>query len=424
MSLYGSRLTTQPTPFCMCEGEYDSTLCTGDLFYVMRIAYIINSLDGYGAGLPIPLIIRFMRSTGADVRVFAFARRDGRMESVLQEAGIPYEVQPKGGIVASVFWLRRRLAAYQPALLWTSLVHATLYGRGLGAILGLPVVSWQHNMFLKRGNILALAATRRMTNLWVADSETVATMTRRRFGLRADDIAVWPLFVADPDAPQARAAQPGECFRLGSLGRLHPHKGYDVLIRALAKLNRETPAVSATFKMIIGGEGADRARLEALARLHNVSNLEFAGYQENPRDFLSTLHGYIQPSRVEGLCISAHEAMQAGLPAIVSDIGEMPLSVQKDRTGFVVPPEDSEALAAAIHRLVAERARAAAMGAAARAHVNERFSQARFRIAGQEIMRTAYRLARPVSTDAASAAVAETWQPAAVMPARDSRNLG
>ncbi len=387
----------------------------------MRIAYVINSLDGYGAGLPIPLIIRFMRSTGAEVRVFAFARRDGRMESVLQDAGIPFEVYPKDGVVASVMWLRRRLAVYQPALLWTSLVHATLIGRGLGALLGTPVVSWQHNMFLKRGNVLALAATRALTKLWVADSEAVAAVTRKRFGLRASDIAVWPLFVADPDAPQARAMQSGACFRLGSLGRLHPHKGYDVLIRALAQLHREAPALSATFKMIIGGEGGDRARLETLARLHNVSNLEFAGYQENPRDFLATLHGYAQPSRVEGLCISAHEAMQAGLPTIVSDIGEMPLSVQQDKTGFVVPPEDSDALCAAIHRLVADPARAATMGTAARAHVNERFSALRFRVAGQEIMRTAYRLARPVAL--AGAAAPEAWPPA-VIPASDSRNLG
>jgi glycosyltransferase involved in cell wall biosynthesis len=389
--------------------------------FSVRIAYIINSLDGYGAGLPIPLIIRFMRSTGADVRVFALARRDGRMEPVLQKAGIPYDVQPQGGILASTVWLRRKLIDYQPALLWTSLAHATLFGRGLGALLGLPVVSWQHNMFLKRGNVLALAATRRLTNLWVADSESVAALTRKRFGLRASDIAVWPLFVADPAAPQARALQPGEPFRLGSLGRLHPHKGYDVLIRALAKLNREAPALSATFKMIIGGEGADRARLEALSRLHNVTNLEFAGYQENPRAFLATLHGYAQPSRVEGLCISAHEAMQAGLPTIVSDIGEMPRSVREGKTGFVVPPEDSAALCAAIRRLVADPVQAAIMGAAAREHVHERFSQQRFRAAGQEIMRTAYRLARPVTTEAAP--VTEVWPPA-LIPSRDSPNPG
>jgi glycosyltransferase involved in cell wall biosynthesis len=390
----------------------------------MRIAYIINSLDGYGAGLPIPLITHFMRSTGADVRVFAFARRDGRMEAVLQQAGIPYEVQPSGGIPTSIFWLRRKLVEYQPTLLWTSLVHATLIGRFLGAILRMPVVSWQHNMFLKRGNIVALGLTRSLTNLWVADSQAVADVTRKRFGLDADDIAVWPLFVADPAAPPAHAARPGERFRLGSLGRLHPHKGYDVLIRALAKLNREAPALSETFTVIIGGEGGDRAQLEALARTHNVSNIEFAGYQENPRAFLATLHGYVQPSRVEGLCIAAHEAMQAGLGAIVSETGEMPLSVQEEKTGFIVPPENSDALATAIRRLVADPSRAAAMGAAARAHVNERFSQARFRAAGNDIMRTAYRLVRPVTTEAPAAAEAEAWPKAAIIPSGDSRNLG
>ena len=358
----------------------------------MRIAYLINSLDGYGAGLPVPMVARFMRESGAEVRLFALARRDGRLEPVLEEAGLPFAAAPDPATLRSMVWLRNQLSAYRPTLIWTSLVRATLAGRAMGLMLRTPVVSWQHNIFLKAANVAALAATRRLTHLWVADSHSVAAMTKKRFGLT--DVAVWPLFKADPGAAHATPARAGERFRLGSLGRLHPHKGYDVLIRAMAKIQRDCPRLAERFSVTIGGDGPDRARLEHMARAHNVQNLSLAGYQADASGFLATLHGYIQPSRTEGLCIAAHQAMQAGLPAIVSAIGEMPLTVRHGQSGIVVSPRDVRDLSAAIQGLVENPARAAAMGAAARASVNDRFSSARFRAAGQEVMRTAAALAR------------------------------
>lgn len=358
----------------------------------MRIAYLINSLDGYGAGLPVPMVTGFMRETGADVRLFALSRRDGRMEPILERIGLPFDVH-EGTVLHSLGWLRAQLDAYRPTVIWTSLAHATLVGRWFGLRLRLPVVSWQHNVFLKPGNIAALWLTKRLTHLWIADSECVARITRRRFGLSDDDVTVWPLFSADPEAPRAKAARPGEVFRIGSLGRLHPHKGYDVLVRALAKIRRESPDIAARFTVTIGGDGPARHQLETLARELGVVNFILAGYQERPKDFLATLHAYTQPSRVEGLCISAHEAMQAGLPAVVSDMGEMPLTVRAGETGYVVPVAAVDELAAAIVALVSDPARAATMGEAAHRLVNDRFSRERFRAAGRDILRKAAGLA-------------------------------
>lgn len=359
----------------------------------MRIAYLINSLDGYGAGLPVPMVTGFMRDAGADVRLFALSRRDGRMEPILARNGLALDVH-EGTVLQSVGWLREKFAAYRPTVIWTSLAHATLVGRWLGLRLRLPVVSWQHNVFLKPGNIAALWATKGLTDLWVADSECVAEVTRRRFGLAAADVTVWPLFSADPEAPRARAAQPGEIFRIGSLGRLHPHKGYDVLVRALAKLRHDDPALAKRFTVTIGGEGPSRAELEELAAALRVSNLILAGYQERPKEFLAGLHAYVQPSRVEGLCISAHEAMQAGLPTVVAETGEMAFTVRAGGIGSVVPIGDVDALAGAIARVVTDPARAAVTGEAAHRYVNDRFSRERFRRQGHEVLARADALTR------------------------------
>jgi phosphatidylinositol alpha-1,6-mannosyltransferase len=75
----------------------------------------------------------------------------------------------------------------------------------------------------------------------------------------------------------------------------------------------------------------------------------------------------------EGLGIAVLEAMQQGKPVVVTRAGGVPELVTEGRTGVVVEPDDPEALARALAALLAEPARAFAMGAAARLAVSERY---------------------------------------------------
>jgi glycosyltransferase involved in cell wall biosynthesis len=174
-------------------------------------------------------------------------------------------------------------------------------------------------------------------------------------------------------------------LHLGSLGRLHPAKGYDVLVAALARMRAEGFRSAAPFHVTIAGEGAARAQLEAALRDAGIENVHLPGYDARPREFLASLHLYLQPSRREGLCIAAHEAMQAGLPTIVSAVGELPWSVEDGETGLVTPPADPDALARALMTLLARPERLAPMGAAARARVLERFGAEAFAAAGARV---------------------------------------
>ncbi len=354
----------------------------------MRIAYVINSLEGGGATMPLPDIAQVMRDAGCEVRIFALSRRNGRAAAMLDAAGIRYEVYEGGKAdhLRATWWLWRRLHAYAPTLIWTSLTQATIIGQIIGALMRVPVVSWQHNAFLRPANLRLLRLTRRLTRLWVADSEAVAKLSCERLGIARDSLAIWPLFHTGPGVRTAQPCLPGATFKLGSLGRLHPNKGYDVLIEALGRIHRETPNLSRNFTVQIAGEGAEWDRLVALAGALDLPNIMFTGYQPDPQAFLAGLHGYLQPSRAEGLCIAAHEAMLAALPVIVSAVGEMPLTVRNGETGFVVPPEDEMALANAIRSLVQAPAQSFRMGIAGQARVFDRFSQKRFHAAGTAIL--------------------------------------
>ncbi|SFF92477.1 Glycosyltransferase involved in cell wall bisynthesis [Novosphingobium sp. CF614] len=356
----------------------------------MRIAYVINSLEGGGAASPVPAIVRVLQGAGAQVRVLVLTRRNGKALPALEAAGVDVSIREGGekDHLAALLWLQREMRAWRATHLWTSLSRATLLGQVAGARLRLPVVSWQHNAYLKPWNERLLRWGRHRSALWVADSHQVAELTLKRLRIEPERMFTWPIFHGDPNAPLARPWQAGETLRLGSLGRLHPAKGYDVLIGALAQLKRDGFTPPVPFTIAIAGEGAEEARLKNAALAAGVEDwLNWPGFTSDPPGFLAGLHLYLQPSRREGFCIAAHEAMQAALPVIVSATGELPFTVIEGETGLIVPPQDEAALALALHTMLeTDPARLAAMGTAGRARVLERFSLARFREAGEAIV--------------------------------------
>jgi len=360
----------------------------------MRIAYVINSVEGGGAALPVPAVASALRARGANIRLFALTRRDGRALPAMAAVGLDAQVRAggEGDHAAALAWLNGELGRWRPDVIWTSLTRATLIGQVVGLWRQVPVVSWQHAAYLKPANLALLRRMRARSALWIADSTSVAQLTADRLRIDRARLAIWPLFAMDPLAPQARPWQPGETLRLGTLGRLHPVKGHDVLIAALARLRAGGFVPPVPMTVDVAGEGAERERLVAQAAAAGVGDLRLPGYTEDPREFLAGLHLYLQPSRSEGLCIAAHEAMQAGLPVIGSAVGEIPHSIVDGVTGLVVPPGDATLLALAIRRLVERPDRLAAMGAAGRARLIERFGAEAFATACDEVFA---RLPRP-----------------------------
>ena len=354
----------------------------------MRIAYVINSVEGGGAAAPVPMICDVLRQGRAQIRVFALTGRDRRGLPAMQAAGLDVRLREDGekDHRQALHWLDQEFAAWRPDIVWTSLTRATLLGQIAARRLGVPAVSWQHAAYLKPANRALLRMRQRASSLWLADSDCVAALTRQRLGVPADRLMTWPLFAVDPDAPQATPWQPGEVLRIGSLGRLHPVKGFDTLIKAVARLRRSSFHPATPFELHIAGEGEERSALEALIDRHDLAGtVRLAGFTAEPREFLATLHLYVQPSRSEGLCIAVHEAMQAGLPTIGSAVGEMPYSIRHEQTGLIVPPGDDEALSIMLARYLDMPERLGAIGAAARDEVSRKLSRQAFETTGRAV---------------------------------------
>ena len=149
-----------------------------------------------------------------------------------------------------------------------------------------------------------------------------------------------------------------------STSRLVAQKGIDVAVRAL-------PSLPDDVVLVVLGEGPERPALEALARGLGVDARVFLlGRVPDVAAWLRRSTAYVQPARWEGFGLGVLEAMHAELPVVASRVSSLPELVVDGETGYLVPVDDSDALAQALARAL-ERPD---LGAAGRARAAREFS--------------------------------------------------
>ena len=166
------------------------------------------------------------------------------------------------------------------------------------------------------------------------------------------------------------------------MGRLAHVKGYDRLIRAFASLapsslnfpgasDRNANRRSAPLLLLVG-DGPERSSLERLARdLGVAGRVIFAGYQADPAPYLAAMNLFVLPSRSEGLSVALLEAMAAGVPVLVTEVGANREVIADGEAGTLLP-DDEERWPVALASALADNAREKV--AAAQARVKTHYS--------------------------------------------------
>jgi glycosyltransferase involved in cell wall biosynthesis len=156
--------------------------------------------------------------------------------------------------------------------------------------------------------------------------------------------------------------------------RLNRMKGLEYFLEAAAIVAVKLPEV----RFLIVGDGAGRKDLEAHAwRLGLAQKVIFTGFRTDVPELLPEATVSVLPSLSEGLSNSLLESMASGVPVIAGRVGGNPEIIEHDVSGFLVPPRDSAALAAAMSTLLQDSELAARFGAAGRKRVAEVFSMER-----------------------------------------------
>lgn len=184
------------------------------------------------------------------------------------------------------------------------------------------------------------------------------------------------------DASPDDVPTPADCAawreRLGQgfflfVGVLRYYKGLDTLLDAAAGL----PA-----RVVIAGDGPERARLAARVQALGLRNVVFLG-SVSDRDkacLLSLAAAFVFPSNVrsEAFGMSLVEAAMHGKPMVSCEIGTGTSFINQDGvTGFTVPPDDPPAFRGAMQRLLDDPAACLALGAAARQRYETLFTAGR-----------------------------------------------
>ena len=153
-----------------------------------------------------------------------------------------------------------------------------------------------------------------------------------------------------------------------SVMRLAPQKAPLDVIDATGWLLREIPDA----QLLIVGDGPLRQRVEARCRTLQIrDHCVFAGLRTDVPDLLAASDVLALASLWEGLPRVIPQAMAAGLPVVATAVAGNAEAVIDGVTGILVPPRDPAALGTALADVLADRARAKAMGAAGRARVGE-----------------------------------------------------
>jgi len=258
-------------------------------------------------------------------------------------------------------------------------IYAALLGVPAARLLGIPVIASRRDLghHVTRIQRPALNLAFRSATMVLTNAATVASQLERVEKIRAGQIAIIPngldVRAFDEAAGRLHAPAPlgdgGPTTVLTVARMTYPAKGHDDILHAAALVRRR-----ADVRFVLVGDGP---RETALRKLTSELGLEgavvFLGRRDDVPALLTRAGVVCHPSRMEGLPNAVMEAMAAARPIVATAVGGTPELVQHRRHALLVPPERPEALAAAILELVADPARGARLGAAARARVAESF---------------------------------------------------
>jgi glycosyltransferase involved in cell wall biosynthesis len=303
------------------------------------------------------------------------ARTQGlRVESLEMRRGIP---DPRGMIR-----LARLVRSWKPDVLHSHMVHANLMARALRLVARVPVlISTIHS--IKDGGRLRMAAYR-LSNRLVDRMTIVSQAAADRFvaegTIPRELLSVVPNGV-DIHRFQEVASSARETLRrsLGlqrefawlAVGRFAPAKDYPNMLRGFALVHEAHP----DSVLLLVGRGSLQGEAEALAlELGLATCVRFLGPRHDVPELMSAADGYVLSSAWEGMPVVLLEAAAAGLPIVATSVGGNREVVRDRESGYLVPPQDPDALGLAMRRLMGmSQAQRRSMGHQGREHVQANY---------------------------------------------------
>ena len=354
--------------------------------------------DGGGMNVYVVETAKKMAQAGVSVDIFTRANHPNLPDTVEIAEGVnvkhlvagPFEGLSKEELPSQLGALTSAFMNYQKQLPkdYYSLLHSHYWISGqLGWLiserLSIPLVNNMHTMAKVKNLALAEGEKAEPEIRAIGEEQVVKASSALIANTASEAASLVSLYDACPDrvfvvppgvdlktykvgagksAARAKLLIKPETLLLAFVGRIQPHKGPDVLIRAVAEMLKHTPSLKSRLKAVIigGASGSGQGEIEkllGLARFLGVSEvIEFLPpvAHEDLSDWYRASDLVCVPSYSESFGLVALEAQACGTPVVATAVGGLRTAVADGISGLLVDGHDPRAWSATISRLLLE----------------------------------------------------------------------
>ncbi len=355
----------------------------------IRLTHIIMDLEIGGAQVTLLKLLSTLDRRQFDLSVISLTDV-GSIGAKIADLGIPvHAVGMRPGKITPVDFVRlfRQIKALKPHLVQTWLYHSDLIGGLAARLAGVPVVWNVRSSYTARPKRSTLAVRRCCALLsgWAPSKIVTCALVAERvhvaLGYQKAKMVVIPNgYDTDLYKPDASAREsvrrdlgiPADAPVIGCVARFHPQKDHRTFLEACVLVRREIPEC----RYVLCGGDVTMENPELAAWVDELG-LGDRVHLMGPRDDTPRLYAAMDvlalSSLTEAFPNAVAEAMSCGVPCAVTDVGDAAYIVGK--TGVVVPPGDSRALAAACIQILNMQPEDRAMlGTETRKRVRDDFS--------------------------------------------------
>lgn len=280
------------------------------------------------------------------------------------------------GAAITILELRRIIRERRIDLLHSNAVHDRSAGGFAARLTRIPHVASVHSQRSIQFNPLHWVRNRFAVDRFLVDGDATRDLLVRLDRVAAAKISVIRIGldapkIADPIAARTRTRAaigiPAGALVVGNVARAVPFKATDRLVEAAGTIVAKHPDVHFMFV----GDGILKASLEAQAKALGLGGgAHFLGFRDDLDQLYPAMDLYAQPSidtGGESFPLATVQALAAGLPIIVTDIGDMPSMLDGGTTGLLCKQGDAADLAAKLETLIESEPLRRKMGVAAKA---------------------------------------------------------
>ncbi|WP_394740085.1 glycosyltransferase family 4 protein [Natronococcus roseus] len=340
------------------------------------LTYLINALEYGGAEIGMLRLLSGLETEEFDVTVVTLRGAEPALERDLPDHVTLEQLALDEGVgVGKLRTLVRTIRAAD--LLVGSLYPSVVVGAVGGTALRVPTIfSWKHNTTAGgRLSRLVNKLTFRLSDRVLVDSDATRRLISE-WGIGDQRIVKLPISGIDvDDHPPADHIATGSDVRIGTVGSLTLQKGYPELLACARRLPEYE------FHVVGDGPLADEiAQGPDNVVLHGTVS------QDELQELWQSFDIYFQPSRWEGLCITAIEGMASRLPVVASAVDGLTESVVDGETGYLVDQGDIEGYCSRLTELATDPDRRSQFGTAGRDRVQAEYSAEAFAATFREVV--------------------------------------